>query len=434
MKTLLLFLFSLLLVPSFSQTFLNEQFNYGTTADTLCGTGGITSNWTPHSNAGTTPVMYSTTNLTYSGYSQNITASGSLNFSNGTGTRESVNRQLPARSSDSVYVSFLFRTSNGSGSNTLSEYFMFFNDTFGNNIGSTEIGRLFIQNVMLVPQIKLGLSKGSGSSGAVFTSSNYSLGTTLLLVLKYVFRPGSNTNDNVYAWVFTSGVPTTEPAPTLTATDNANDITRIRSLCVRQGTTISTGVLLDAIRVGDSWGNTVLPVSLMDFSAKRIQNHVLLNWQTSSEVNNSHFEVERMIDQNNWSIIGQVKGNGTTNTISTYQFVDDLSGMIPAGTAYEVYYRLKQVDLDGAIRYSEIITANPDKSTEGVLLFPNPFTGNVTLQLFQDSRVELYDISGKTIRDFSCKAGENILDMSSYIPGLYYLRASGVYHKLFKSN
>lgn len=87
----------------------------------------------------------------------------------------------------------------------------------------------------------------------------------------------------------------------------------------------------------------VLPVELISFYTQGDNIH----WTTASEINNSHFEVQYSIDGITWEVVGLVTGNGTTNSLTDYIFYHT--------TNQSSYYRLKQVDYDGASEYSDII-------------------------------------------------------------------------------
>lgn len=96
-------------------------------------------------------------------------------------------------------------------------------------------------------------------------------------------------------------------------------------------------------------GPTPLPVELMNFRGRAKELEVELQWQTASEEQNSHFEVERSQNGRSFDKIGSVVGHGTTLQAQHYTFID---ASPLAGTAY---YRLKQVDEDGTFEYSAVI-------------------------------------------------------------------------------
>ena len=107
--------------------------------------------------------------------------------------------------------------------------------------------------------------------------------------------------------------------------------------------------------------NRVLPVELSSFSALVLGSTVKLNWTTMTEINNFGFEVERLAFNNSgWTKIGFIPGNGNSNSIKMYSFIDS---DIQSG---KYAYRLKQIDNDGAYEYSNEIEVN--------LGFPDDFS------------------------------------------------------------
>lgn len=91
------------------------------------------------------------------------------------------------------------------------------------------------------------------------------------------------------------------------------------------------------------FGTTLLPVEMVYFTAAKINGNAQLRWATSSETNNSHFEIARSIDGHNWETIDEVKGHGTTVNSKSYLYTDY---EVPEGKNV-VYYKLIQVDYDG---------------------------------------------------------------------------------------
>jgi hypothetical protein len=91
-----------------------------------------------------------------------------------------------------------------------------------------------------------------------------------------------------------------------------------------------------------------LPVNFTSFYAKRSGNDVVLNWSTATEINNSHFDIEKSTDGSTWRMIGIVIGNGTTSLTSNYAFTDKKE------TSAVVYYRILQVDQNGQKSYSSV--------------------------------------------------------------------------------
>ncbi len=96
-------------------------------------------------------------------------------------------------------------------------------------------------------------------------------------------------------------------------------------------------------RVGTIEG-TIAPVELTSFTAKRLEDGILLNWETATEINNYGFQVERKKDKE-WEVLGFVEGHGNSNTPNSYSFVDN------DYLNKEVYYRIKQIDINGGFEY-----------------------------------------------------------------------------------
>lgn len=176
----------------------------------------------------------------------------------------------------------------------------------------------------------------------------------------------------------------------------------------------------------------VLPVTIVSFTGTLVEDEVLLNWQTASELNNDYFIVEKSSDTKQWTAIGSVKGNGTTTVPHLYSLIDGrpLEG--------ENYYRLKQVDFDGTVHYSRIIVVMKGTGTKNNMfsIHPNPTAGPVvaTIVSQQDIQVNILisDITGRRMGDKSVLLGKgenNIkIDLSNYPGGTYvlsYTDASG---------
>jgi hypothetical protein len=94
-----------------------------------------------------------------------------------------------------------------------------------------------------------------------------------------------------------------------------------------------------------------LPVELVSFEATdEGENTVELSWQTASESGNEDFEVQRQLDEDDWTSLGFVEGAGTTTEAQIYRYTAE---DVPAGFQQ---FRLKQVDLDGDSTYSGTVS------------------------------------------------------------------------------
>lgn len=94
---------------------------------------------------------------------------------------------------------------------------------------------------------------------------------------------------------------------------------------------------------------TPLPVELLDFRAECEGSSEMLQWHTASESNCDRFEVERSLDLQQWKMIGTLPCAGNSQQARGYSFAD------PETFNTTVYYRLKQVDRDGAYTYHSVV-------------------------------------------------------------------------------
>ena len=155
--------------------------------------------------------------------------------------------------------------------------------------------------------------------------------------------------------------------------------------------------------------SVTLPVTLVSFTAFYNGNHVDLNWVTATEINNKYFNIERSRDGKNFETIGTVDGAGNHQGYLNYDYTDYSS---PTGI---VYYRLKQVDVDGTAAYSAIRVVSI-LSSEQVIVYPAPaHTGEdihvVIANQTDDTPVtiELMDMLGKSVLTYTGAGSSHVL-------------------------
>ncbi len=158
--------------------------------------------------------------------------------------------------------------------------------------------------------------------------------------------------------------------------------------------------------------NISLPVELVGFNAEIIHDNVRLNWRTATETNNKGFSVERknnspgVIYNSNWQEIGFVNGYGSVSENHSYSFIDKT---LQRNGKY--FYRLKQIDYDGSINYSNEVEIEFNYKTDYTLEqnFPNPFnpTTIINWSIPEAGKVTLkiYDAIGNEV---ACIIDENI--------------------------
>ena len=118
-----------------------------------------------------------------------------------------------------------------------------------------------------------------------------------------------------------------------------------------------------------------LPVTLSSFTASIISQAAVLNWTTSTEINSSHFEIEKSTDGQNFRVAGTIAAAGNSSANLAYQYRD----ADPGGD--RTYYRLNMVDLDGSSKRSSIVMVRFTSS--GIAMnqvYPNPVSDELVIE------------------------------------------------------
>lgn len=171
---------------------------------------------------------------------------------------------------------------------------------------------------------------------------------------------------------------------------------------------------------------SALPVTLTSFKGRLNGGKAELTWTTTDEKDNSHFDIERSDNGQAYTKVGSVKGNGGIS--NTYYFTDN--GPLPS----VIFYRLKQVDLDGRATYSNTLVLRNNLGTITAKVSPSPFQGfiNVTYQLTKEEniRIRLIDPLGRIVKTYSTRGGAGVntinLDGLDHLPkGIYMIELLG---------
>ncbi|MDZ7625420.1 MAG: S8 family serine peptidase [Ignavibacteriaceae bacterium] len=195
----------------------------------------------------------------------------------------------------------------------------------------------------------------------------------------------------------------------------------VDTISALQGITV-TGGRLNVFNAVVEISSPIVPVELVSFNYELFDGSVNLSWITATEINNQGFEIERTrlrssnYAEASWATIGFVPGFGTTTEPKSYSFIDE---EISAGT---YNYRLKQIDFDGSIEYSneiEVEVMAPNKfSLEQN--YPNPFNPSTIIKYAisnkQFVQLKVYDVLGNevaTLVNEELPAGEYEVDFHS---------------------
>ncbi|OSZ77669.1 hypothetical protein CAP36_14990 [Chitinophagaceae bacterium IBVUCB2] len=164
-----------------------------------------------------------------------------------------------------------------------------------------------------------------------------------------------------------------------------------------------------------------LPVSFKSFTATRSNANVMVKWETSTEVNNSGFAVERNVN-GTWvqvAFVPSQAAGGNSNSLLAYSFNDLNSNK---GVSQ---YRIKQIDIDAQFKYSEIRSVRGDGQASKIIVYPNPSSDGKVNVVFEDSKVtrevSVMDMSGRLVKQFKGITNNNI-SIENLTPGIYTLR------------
>jgi hypothetical protein len=166
-----------------------------------------------------------------------------------------------------------------------------------------------------------------------------------------------------------------------------------------------------------------LGVTFVEFTAEPLDRNVLLRWSTASEENSDYFTIERSVDGENFTVIGQVKAGGSSQSLLEYEFVD-----VNAFTTQQFfYYRLKEVDVDGKMMYTDLRFVQMNQlNANHIIVFPNPFVDvlNVFIpqnKLYEDSQIFVTDELNRIIASYPVENETSSLVLSDLAKGVYFV-------------
>lgn len=167
-----------------------------------------------------------------------------------------------------------------------------------------------------------------------------------------------------------------------------------------------------------------LPVQLTSFTGRYSSGKAQLDWQTSQELNSDRFELFRSTDGLDFVKVASIKSAGNSNSIKNYSHQDNISG----NSGNNVYYRLKQIDIDGKSTFSSVVKLSLGSKTT-FDIFPNPFTSNFTVSFgaakTSIANLRIQNSAGNLVysKTISVTKGNNSILLNS-LPTL----GSGVYY------
>ncbi len=186
------------------------------------------------------------------------------------------------------------------------------------------------------------------------------------------------------------------------------------------------------------YGTGVIPVELTSFAANSVNGKVVLDWSTATETNNSGFAIERSSDNTSFEQISFVSGNGSSTEKHNYSFTD------ASAVTGKYFYRLKQVDFDGSVSFSNTVEVEVGVPAEFSISqnYPNPFNPSTTIKFAvpveSNVTISLFNTLGQQVANvvkgnFTAGSHEYNFNASSLSSGIYFytIEANGVNGKNF---
>jgi len=165
-----------------------------------------------------------------------------------------------------------------------------------------------------------------------------------------------------------------------------------------------------------------LSVKKLSLTASLVSSNVKLQWNTTNEMDVNRFTAERSTDGVKFTAIGSVASKGNGNF--TYQYTDNIEAL----SATVVYYRIKELDLNGNIHYSATVSVS-NKHLTKVTVTPNPFVSFIQVQVPSDKNetatLRIINAAGQVIynKNVQLVTGQNsftIDGLGNAAKGMYY--------------
>lgn len=163
-----------------------------------------------------------------------------------------------------------------------------------------------------------------------------------------------------------------------------------------------------------------LPVKFVSFTLARLQSNILVQWSTAMETNSSLFIIEKSENGTNWTSIGTVKAAGESNSLINYSYTDK-----NAASAV-LYYRIKQVDLDGTFVYTPVKAIKSENGNAAISISaasPNTVLVNFSQQVKSTVMMRLVSASGQVIaqQNIANPSGQVVFSTANTSNGIYII-------------
>jgi len=170
-------------------------------------------------------------------------------------------------------------------------------------------------------------------------------------------------------------------------------------------------------------GSCTTPLTLLNFTAQKVNKVNKLTWTTTQELNTLKFVIEQSKDGRTFTQLGEVAASGNTSTERTYTYSHN-----QPSKGYN-YYRIKMVDNDNRFTYSPVRSLQ-NLGINEISSYPNPVKGMMQVAVNADksdvATIQITDMSGKTVytKVYNVAEGENnfSIDAAAFTSGNYILK------------
>jgi hypothetical protein len=186
---------------------------------------------------------------------------------------------------------------------------------------------------------------------------------------------------------------------------------------------------IDLIQLTVYYNVMPLPIELLSFDLSVLENKkVKVDWTTASEHNNFYFEIQRSENGTEWKSIKTIDGAGNSDVALAYSIVDEkaLDGLS--------FYRLKQTDYDGTMKFGAIKSVNIISEKAKITIGPNPADNKISLNCAVSNDISItlciYDLHGNLVKQsdvFDVKKGSPLsvdIQITELSQGMYFYKAS----------
>ncbi len=267
------------------------------------------------------------------------------------------------------------------------------------------------------------INGGSGTFSVNLSAPTSGLDATKILLKQWNLTGGGGSPDMSFQWLASvegSNFPTTGDIKLF---KNNGSWAVVGTVAVPTGsprTATFTGIACcSGFTVG---AENALPVELVIFKGILANKKVNLTWQTASELNNSHFSIEKSTNGTSFREIGTVQGKGTSYELNDYSFTDES----PARGLN--YYRLKQLDFDGNFEYSKVVSVNFVGGKGQVQLFPTVASHEIQVRFpaprEEAGTIQFFDQSGKLVKlvSFDAELSDLPISVEEFQRGVYFVK------------